>query len=122
MFEPEDRVWGTPMINGTWKGIVGTLQRQEADFSLNLTPTAGRMDVISFSTPYTKDSLLILSLKPEPLPQHLALMRPFTGRWKASVLTSGGSCILLFSILKKKKKFNKAIQHCVGTRRYIYWF
>ncbi|XP_071539786.1 glutamate receptor-like [Panulirus ornatus] len=79
MHEPWDGTWGVPMIGGNWSGIVGTLQHHKADFSLNLTPSATRMKVISHSRIYSYDPLLIVSLKPGPLPRRWALLRPFAG-------------------------------------------
>ncbi|XP_071524534.1 probable glutamate receptor [Panulirus ornatus] len=78
MREPWDGTWGVPLAGGNWSGIVGTLQHEEADFSLNLTPSPARMEVITHSIIYNRDPLQIVSLKPGPLPRHLALIRPFT--------------------------------------------
>ncbi|XP_071535578.1 glutamate receptor ionotropic, kainate 4-like [Panulirus ornatus] len=80
--EPWDGLWGVDSGNGNWTGIVGFLQHQRADFGfdLNLTPT--RLKVLDFSIPYVRESIAIFSLKPGLLPQHLAIIRPFTkGIW-----------------------------------------
>ncbi|XP_071546562.1 glutamate receptor ionotropic, kainate 4-like [Panulirus ornatus] len=76
--EPLDGKWGVPLTNGSWTGIVGTLQHQQADLSLDLTQTASRLEVISFTRVYTHDPMVIVSRKPGILPRHLALIRPFT--------------------------------------------
>ncbi|XP_042233714.1 glutamate receptor ionotropic, kainate 3-like [Homarus americanus] len=77
--EPLDNNWGTPVGDGTWTGIVGDLQLEQADFSLDLTLSHSRSRVIDFSRVYNHDPLIIVSLKPAPLPRQLALTRPFVG-------------------------------------------
>ena len=94
--EPKDGSWGVTVINESWDGIVGELQRHEADFSLNLTPTSERLKVISFTVVYTYDGLVILSLKSEPLSQQLALTRPFTGRRHTPIGNIGGRYQVFF--------------------------
>ncbi|KAG7162652.1 glutamate receptor-like [Homarus americanus] len=86
--EPLDGTWGVPTTGGNWTGIVGDLQHQLVDFSLDLTPTAARMEIISFTRIYTDDPLVILSLKPGPLPRYLALLRPFTRQLWLMVMMS----------------------------------
>ncbi|KAG7168603.1 Glutamate receptor ionotropic, delta-2-like 26 [Homarus americanus] len=71
--------FGLPMGGGNWSGTVGTLQHHQADFSLILSPTPGRMQVVDFSRLYALESLCIVSLKPQPLPQQFQLVRPFSG-------------------------------------------
>ncbi|XP_071535567.1 probable glutamate receptor [Panulirus ornatus] len=97
MREPWDGTWGVPLGGGNWSGIVGTLQHHKADFSLNLTPSAPRMRVISHSRIYSYDPLLIISLKPRPLPRHLALMRPFAGEvWITIIIYTSVSGVILW--------------------------
>ncbi|KAK3866679.1 hypothetical protein Pcinc_027792 [Petrolisthes cinctipes] len=79
VIEPKDCMWGQDDEHGNWSGIVGSLQHQEADFSLNLTPTFTRLAAIDFSVIYSSDSMVIISPKPKPLPRHLSLLRPFLG-------------------------------------------
>lgn len=77
--EPLDGQWGVPKENGNWTGIVGTLQHEMADFSLGLTPTYDRAQVIEFSRVYITEPMIIVSAKPQPLPNYLSLIRPFPG-------------------------------------------
>lgn len=78
--EPPDGQWGTPSANGSWTGIVRTLQRQEADFSLGLTPTFARSRVVEFARVYMSEPLIIASAKARPLPNYLSLISPFSGK------------------------------------------
>lgn len=91
--EPPDCAWGEDDEHGNWTGIVGWLQKQEADFSLNLTPSFTRLAVIDFTAIYSHDPFVIVSPKPKTLPRYLALLRPYSGsqfsvqfkRWKMKV-------------------------------------
>ncbi|XP_071546557.1 glutamate receptor ionotropic, kainate 4-like [Panulirus ornatus] len=93
--EPSDGKWGVPLTNGSWTGIVGTLQHQQADLSLDLTETASRTEVISFTRVYTHDPMIIVSLKPGRLPRHLALIRPFTGELWVLI----AACTFVFGVV-----------------------
>ncbi|XP_071535568.1 probable glutamate receptor [Panulirus ornatus] len=77
--EPWDGQWGVDLPNGNWTGIIGTLQHQQADFSLNIDLTSTRIHVVDYSILYTQDGLALFSLKPGLQPQYLAIFRPFIG-------------------------------------------
>lgn len=78
--EPWDRQWGVfAEETGNWTGIVGTLQYEKADLSLGVGPTADRLRVMEHSRVYSPEPFVIVSLKPQPLPQYLALIRPYEG-------------------------------------------
>ena len=77
--EPEDGLWGLETPGGNWTGTVGTLQHEKADFSMDLTITLQRKAVVDFCRAYIGEDMSILSLKPTPLPEYLALFRPFEG-------------------------------------------
>lgn len=65
--------------DGEFDGLMGQLQREEADFSTLTGPTPSRLKVIDYVHSYPPDLMTIASLKPSVLPQHMALIRPFTG-------------------------------------------
>ncbi|XP_071523994.1 glutamate [NMDA] receptor subunit 1-like [Panulirus ornatus] len=101
MREPWDGTWGVPLTGGNWSGIVGTLQYEQADFSVNLTPSPARMKVISHSKIYSYDPLLIVSLKPGPLPRHSALLRPFEdGVWEMVIAFTSAAGVILWLLQK----------------------
>lgn len=79
LVEPPDGQWGVVDDSGNWSGIVGMLQHERADFSFCLTTTSPRMRVMDHSRIYTHDPLVIISLKPQPLPQYLSIIRPLSG-------------------------------------------
>ncbi|XP_071525270.1 glutamate receptor ionotropic, kainate 4-like [Panulirus ornatus] len=95
--EPWDGTWGVPLGGGNFSGIVGTLQHEQADFSLNLTPSPSRMKVISHSRIYSYDPLLIVSRKPGTLPRRFALLRPFTGNlWITVIVFTSAAGVILW--------------------------
>lgn len=79
--EPEDGQWGLLADGGNWTGLVGILQYEKADFSLDITLTQERLKVVDFSTLYGEDLVVIVSPKPKPLPEYLSLVRPFEGKY-----------------------------------------
>ncbi|KAK8377673.1 hypothetical protein O3P69_013959 [Scylla paramamosain] len=74
--EPEDGEWGLPAGGGNWTGLIGTLQHEKADFSVDLTVTLQRAEVVDFSVIYIDEPVAIFSSKPKPLPEYLSLVRP----------------------------------------------
>ena len=79
MREPEDNQWGLPVSGGNWTGIVGELQHEKADFCMDLTLTPQRAKVAEYKL-YIDESIVIISTKPQPLPEYLSLVRPLAGK------------------------------------------
>ena len=84
--EPTDYKWGVPAEGGNWTGIVGTLQHELADFSMDLTLTPGRATAVEFSRIYIDELVVILTSKPKPLPEYLSLIRPLEGQLSSMAL------------------------------------
>ncbi|XP_063884806.1 probable glutamate receptor [Scylla paramamosain] len=78
MRENPTRSFGYLGDDGQYSGMVGELQREEAELCMILAPTAARFEVIDYLRLEPADTLVILSLKPTLLPAHLSLLRPFT--------------------------------------------
>lgn len=78
--EPEDGQWGLEGEGSNWTGIVGTLQHEKADFSMDLTLTPQRAAVVEFCRVYIDENMVIMSLKPQPPPEYLSLIRPFESK------------------------------------------
>ncbi|XP_063869623.1 probable glutamate receptor [Scylla paramamosain] len=86
--EPEDGQWGLLTSNGNWTGLVGTLQHENADFSVDITVTLDRSKVVDFTALYIEEPVVILSPKPRPLPEYLSLVRPLEANVWAGVVLS----------------------------------
>lgn len=78
VYEQVDRTWGAE-IDGKLTGMIGEVQREEADICTASTITAKRIKEIDHSRIYPSSPMTLVSLQPTLLPQHLALVRPFTG-------------------------------------------
>lgn len=76
--EPENS-WGED-TDGVWSGLIGYLQREEVDMSTIVAPTSSRLKAAKFYRSYPTDPVTIVSLKPQPLPRHLAFIRPFSSK------------------------------------------
>lgn len=74
--EQKNRAFGVEN-NGVFSGMMGELQREEVDICTPPTITAGRARIIDFARAYPSVPLVLTSLEPTLLPQHLALVRPF---------------------------------------------
>lgn len=76
--EESKRVFGLEK-KGKFSGLIGVLQREEADVSTVSAPTPSRLKAVDYVHGYPPDLITIVSLQPTQLPQHLALIRPFSG-------------------------------------------
>ncbi|KAK4328895.1 hypothetical protein Pmani_000704 [Petrolisthes manimaculis] len=84
--EPEDGQWGHRLENGSYTGVIGTVERLEADFSLNIAITQDREEVVDCTVGYHVEPITFTTSKPRLLNQALALIRPFSpGVWAAFV-------------------------------------
>ncbi|KAK8377897.1 hypothetical protein O3P69_014081 [Scylla paramamosain] len=92
--------------------VVGTLQHEMADFSMDLTVTPQRAEVVEYSRAYIDESLVILSSKPKPLPEYLSVVRPLEGEvWGAIVM-----CVMIWgSVLWMMER----LSHWISGRRYL---
>lgn len=77
MREEPTKSWGLPK-DGVFTGMMGTLQREEADLAIIAAPSPERFAVMDFIRGYPSDKTTLVTLKPFLLPQYLALIRPFT--------------------------------------------
>ncbi|KAK4327484.1 hypothetical protein Pmani_002040 [Petrolisthes manimaculis] len=92
--------WGED-TDGVWSGLMGYLQREDVDMSTLVVPTDSRLKAASFTRNYPSDHIIIASLKPQPLPRHLALIRPFTGTVWIAVLLAVLVWVIMFWVLQR---------------------
>ncbi|XP_066978906.1 glutamate receptor ionotropic, delta-1-like [Macrobrachium rosenbergii] len=75
---PPDLFIGNPLRNGSWSGFFGAIQRGQADLSLTVSTGPERLTITDLVRTIEADTLVIISLKPQLLPQYLVIVRPFT--------------------------------------------
>ncbi|KAK7027387.1 hypothetical protein SK128_013601, partial [Halocaridina rubra] len=86
-FSPSDiifaypgEMWGLPDVNGSWNGLMGSLQRGEADVGLAnlfITNVNNRTAAVDFSAPFDTEVSCFLTRLPKPLPQWERILYPF---------------------------------------------
>ncbi|KAK4317817.1 hypothetical protein Pmani_011141 [Petrolisthes manimaculis] len=107
--EPPDEEWGVRDEEGQWTGIVGSLAREEGDFSMVLTPTPDRLTVMDHSRIYGEGAFVIVSLKPQAPTQQWAVIRALSGLlWGAVVATLVVWSVILWLLLKGWAYFSGA--------------
>ncbi|KAK3875114.1 hypothetical protein Pcinc_019993 [Petrolisthes cinctipes] len=95
-----DDQWGT-QVDGEWTGMVGTLAEERADMSMMLFWSYDRKKVIDFTRIYTSEPFIMVTHKPRPQPQHLALVRPFVvDLWVAVLVSTLVAGVVLWSLQK----------------------
>ncbi|XP_069942958.1 ionotropic receptor 21a-like [Cherax quadricarinatus] len=88
--EPRDGQWGHRLQNGSYTGVIGAVERMEADFSLNIAITQDREEKVDCTIGYHIEPLTFATTKPRLLNKALALLRPFTYQvWMAFAATLG---------------------------------
>ncbi|XP_042225477.1 uncharacterized protein LOC121868705 [Homarus americanus] len=71
--------FGLLMPNGSWNGMVGVLQRREADMAaLDFTPSWARTAVVDFSLPIGEDIVVIISRAPSVIIRPFLLLQIFS--------------------------------------------
>lgn len=62
--EPADGKWGYQLENGSWTGVIGTVERYEADASMDILITADRDEYVDFTIGYHTEPLTFVTTKP----------------------------------------------------------
>ncbi|XP_076056372.1 glutamate receptor 2-like [Oratosquilla oratoria] len=78
--KPDDGLWGSPFPNGSWYGMLGMLQRNEADIA-QVGPfgvTLERAQVVDFSYPIFVSDHIILQKRPVIQGDISGFLKPYT--------------------------------------------
>ncbi|GIY13799.1 uncharacterized protein CDAR_469391 [Caerostris darwini] len=74
----EDQEWGRLTADGNWTGMIGKLQRNEADIALHfIGVTEQRNAFFDFSPVFSIDDLTFAIQKPGTFPTSMTFIRPF---------------------------------------------
>ena len=88
-FTLENYVYGTNFPNGTWTGKLGAIRAAQVDIVAGCIPGNFKKNQIAhFSSPIYYYYFKIISLKPGPLPNLLAPVRPFQSYVWVAILAS----------------------------------
>lgn len=104
LLEPEDGRYGSLLDNGSWTGIIGMLQRQEADIGIaKLSITERRLTAVNFTYPYNYFPITFVTDKLSISTHSYALLYPFSPQtWFAVAL----SLLLVQCLLHSFQIFN----------------
>ncbi|KAK4317320.1 hypothetical protein Pmani_011584 [Petrolisthes manimaculis] len=101
IFEEPTRGFGLAKDDGKFNGMVGFLQREEADFCTMLGDNAERLRVMDYIRTCPSQLMTITSLKPPFFPQHSAFIRPFEKEVWASLLVGVVAWGIVFWVLQQ---------------------
>ncbi|MPC60902.1 putative glutamate receptor [Portunus trituberculatus] len=120
--EPEDCQWGLEASGGNWTGIVGTLQHEKADFSMDLTLTSERATAVNFCRVYIDENMVILSSKPRPPPEYLSLIKPFEGIvWLIVVVSVMVWGVMLWCLLRIRNRVSQGSSMDIASSLFYGW-
>ncbi|XP_068216707.1 probable glutamate receptor [Palaemon carinicauda] len=117
--QPEDHVWGMSLPNGSWTGMLGMLQREEAELALGpFGVSAARAKVCDFSTSLMTEAAGILTVRPTlQRGDVMGFLKPFSlGVWiliLASLLSVFGT--FAFVMNSEGKIFGRKHKNPVAT-------
>ncbi|GBM27177.1 hypothetical protein AVEN_9847-1 [Araneus ventricosus] len=75
---PKDQEWGRLSSDGNWTGMIGMLQKGEADLAIHfLSITEQRAHVVDFSPVYKTEDVTFAIKKPGRIPTSMAFIHPF---------------------------------------------
>ncbi|XP_064595414.1 glutamate receptor ionotropic, kainate 4-like [Liolophura sinensis] len=89
--EPMDTFYGAPIGNGSWNGMIGMVQRGEAEMAIGpFTITSLREQVIDFTVPFSEGSTGIMTLSPgyQAKKSLFQTLKPYSAQVWISVLCS----------------------------------
>ncbi|XP_064115160.1 uncharacterized protein LOC135221277 [Macrobrachium nipponense] len=93
--------------NGSWSGMMGVIQRKEADFTTIMGYSADRASVIDHQKTIDIEQLIITSLKPQALTQYLLLLRPFSAEvWIFLVVSMVVWGVSLWYLLRTRSQYS----------------
>nr|XP_040579134.1 glutamate receptor ionotropic, delta-2-like [Lepeophtheirus salmonis] len=76
--ESVDCQWGSTDENGSWTGIIGMIERREADIGIGtITRTYDRAQAVDFSLGFVEQFLTFFAHVPQELPKWQAILWPF---------------------------------------------
>lgn len=85
IFEPADKAYGSASPDGNWTGLIGLVQREEADLAFSrISVTEERSHAVDFAYPYVYDTITFITDKPEYSRSRYAVFHPFSSSmWEA---------------------------------------
>ncbi|CAG7717282.1 unnamed protein product [Allacma fusca] len=97
--------FGKRLPNGTFSGIVGSIQRGEADIAIDIGLSAQRTEVIEYLPPVIFTTVRFFTKMPAHVPRWKLILEPFTASlWLAIFLCLGVISVSYFCFIISEKK------------------
>ncbi|XP_063399028.1 glutamate receptor ionotropic, kainate glr-3-like [Mytilus trossulus] len=110
---PPDGAFGAELPNGTWTGMVGMIQSEQADLVVSsLTINPDRERVIDFTYPFLFDHVTVVYAKPGER-KWRTLIKPF----ETSVIVMIGVSLIAMSFIYCLQERGNPIYHTVSKRQ-----
>ncbi|GFY53969.1 uncharacterized protein TNIN_126661 [Trichonephila inaurata madagascariensis] len=94
----EDRSWGQLLPDGNWTGMIGKIQKGQANIAVYMmTMTESRLAVVDYSPAYTTEDVSFAIEKPGALPKSSAFLHTFDDFIWIATLTA----LIIFTIMYK---------------------
>ncbi|XP_050728659.1 glutamate receptor ionotropic, kainate glr-3-like isoform X2 [Eriocheir sinensis] len=105
-----DREFGRPLPNGSWTGIIGMLQRQDANVTGTLmSVTWIRSKVVDFSTAIDMDEFTAFSALPALTSDMSGFVKSFSYQtWVLLLLSSLITFVAIFLVLQRQERLNQS--------------
>lgn len=104
LISPLDGEYGRHLPNGKWSGMVGMIERGEADLILyRLSMTNIRAEIIDYSYPYHLDRQTFATLNPELSVNVASFLKPFSNSVWISIVVCIFIIPLVYFILYRRK-------------------
>ncbi|GBM30229.1 hypothetical protein AVEN_165826-1 [Araneus ventricosus] len=101
---PKDMSFDSLLPNGSWKGVIGMIQKGEADLAF-IYPSVieEKMKAASFSTDYAIDACIFITVIPETIKSAFSFLHPFVITTQIAVFLSVSLMAILFAKFRKRK-------------------
>ncbi|XP_023343878.1 uncharacterized protein LOC111713276, partial [Eurytemora carolleeae] len=116
---PSDGLWGS-FVNGSFTGVVGEVERGQADLTFDLSITYQRNEVVDFPDSIRGDPLTFAISTPLPLPQSLSVVRPFPNPvlWIFIIIACAATGVCLYILQRVSSKTHQGMSKsdlAIGT-------
>ncbi|GFW71566.1 glutamate receptor ionotropic, delta-1 [Trichonephila clavipes] len=114
---PKDNEFGRELKNGSWTGIVGMVQRGEADLAIGtLGINENRFRVVDVSFPYTTDGMNFVVFKPSEWSKAFGLLELFDLlTWMLLICIFLLATVIFFTTLKDRNSYFEVFHNLFGS-------
>ncbi|GFU31846.1 lig_chan-Glu_bd domain-containing protein [Nephila pilipes] len=114
---PNDGKYGSRDNNGTWNGVIGLVQRGEADIGLaTLSITEDRWGIVDFSIPYAIADRVFAVKEPGEMPKVTAFIYPFSQNvWVLYTLMILAATVLFQRMMLRRATFLASFLSVLGS-------